>query len=177
MRLSETPVHGAFIVEPEPHGDQRGFFARVWCRREFAERGLDADFVQCNSSFSAARGTLRGLHYQEAPHDEVKLMSCTRGAIFDVMVDLRPESPSYLRWFGLELTAENRRMLYVPRGCAHGYLTVQDDSEVMYPVTAYYHPQAERGVRWNDPLFQIAWPAGGPSTISDKDRAWPDYQA
>jgi dTDP-4-dehydrorhamnose 3,5-epimerase len=141
----------------------------------FAARGLTADFVQCNESFSARKGTLRGLHYQAAPHGEVKLVRCVRGAIFDVLVDLRPDSSTYTRWFGAELTAANRRLLYIPEGCAHGYLTLEDQSEVEYPVSCAYHPDAERGIRWNDPRFAIAWPDVEPLTLSPKDRQWPDY--
>jgi dTDP-4-dehydrorhamnose 3,5-epimerase len=175
MRFTESPVVGAYVVEPEPRGDERGVFSRVWCQREFAERGLNGAFVQCNDSFSASRGTLRGLHYQTPPHQEAKLARCVRGAVFDVLVDLRSDSPTYRQWFGAELTADNRKMLYVPEGCAHGYLTLMDNSEVMYEVTSFYHPEAERGIRWNDPQFAIAWPNGGPRTVSAKDQAWPDY--
>jgi dTDP-4-dehydrorhamnose 3,5-epimerase len=176
MKFVATPVHGAFLVEPSPRGDDRGFFARVWCRDEFAAQGLNAAFVQCNDSLSRRKGTLRGLHYQVAPFGEVKLIRCVQGSVFDVLVDLRQGSPSYLKWFGAALTAANRTMLYVPEGCAHGYLTLEDDSEVMYPVTAPYRPEAERGVRWNDPAFGIQWPDVGPLTMSPKDEAWPDYQ-
>ncbi|HKV98482.1 MAG TPA: dTDP-4-dehydrorhamnose 3,5-epimerase [Vicinamibacterales bacterium] len=176
MRFTETTVQGAFLVDPEPRADERGFFARLWCRDEFASHGLSAEFVQCNDSFSEHRGTLRGLHYQAAPYGEVKLVRCVRGAVFDVLVDLRPDSPTYTRWFGAELTAANRRMLYVPEGCAHGYLTLEDQSEVVYPVTCAYRPDAERGVRWNDPRFGIAWPRVEPMTLSPKDRQWPDYE-
>ena len=176
MRFAETPVRGAYLIDPEPRGDERGFFARLWCRDEFAARGLIADFVQCNDSFSAKRGTLRGLHFQTAPHSEVKLIRCVRGAVWDVVVDLRPKSPSYCQWFGAELTADNRRLLYVPESCAHGYLTLEDGSEVEYPVSRPYQPDAERGIRWNDPRFGISWPLGEPLTLSPKDRQWPDYQ-
>jgi dTDP-4-dehydrorhamnose 3,5-epimerase len=175
MRFAETTVHGAFVIDPEPREDERGFFARLWDRDVFAARGLTADFVQCNESFSARKGTLRGLHYQAAPHGEVKLVRCVRGAIFDVLVDLRPDSSTYTRWFGAELTAANRRLLYIPEGCAHGYLTLEDQSEVEYPVSCAYHPDAERGIRWNDPRFAIAWPDVEPLTLSPKDRQWPDY--
>ncbi len=176
MRFTETTVRGAYLIDPERRGDERGFFTRLWCRDEFAERGLTADFVQCNDSFSARRGTLRGLHYQDAPYGEVKLVRCVRGAVFDVLVDLRRESPTYTRWFGTELTADSRRMLYVPEGCAHGYLTLQDDSEVVYPVSRLYRPEAERGIRWNDPQFSIEWPIKESLTLSPKDQQWPDYQ-
>jgi dTDP-4-dehydrorhamnose 3,5-epimerase len=174
MRFTETRVSGAFIVEPEAKSDERGFFTRLWCRDEFARRGLNGEFVQCNGSFSHRIGTLRGLHYQSAPYEEVKLIQCVRGAIFDVLVDLRPTSKSYLRWFGMELNADNRSLLYVPAGCAHGYMTLQDDTEVVYPVSAPYQASAERGVRWNDPLFAIEWPIA-PTTVSPKDQSWPDY--
>ena len=176
MRFTETRVSGAYLVEPEPRTDERGFFARVWCRDEFAAHGLTAEFVQCNDSFSARRGTLRGLHYQVAPHGEVKLVRCVRGSVFDVVVDLRPGSSTYKRWVGTTLSAENRIMMYVPEGCAHGYLTLEDASEVVYPVTSPYQPGAERGVRWNDPAFGIEWPIAPPLTMSPKDERWPDYQ-
>jgi dTDP-4-dehydrorhamnose 3,5-epimerase len=176
MRFTETRIAGAFLVEPEPRGDDRGFFARVWCRDEFAAQGLNSAFVQCNDAFTARRGTLRGLHYQIAPHAEVKLVRCIRGAVYDVLVDLRPDSPTYTQWFGATLTAESRTMLYVPEGCAHGYLALEDESEVLYPVSAPYHPAAERGVRWNDPRFGIKWPAIGSYTVSPKDERWPDYE-
>jgi dTDP-4-dehydrorhamnose 3,5-epimerase len=175
MRFTETSLTGGYLVEPEPRGDDRGFFARLWCQQEFAERGLSASFVQCNSSFSPLGGTLRGLHYQVPPYEEIKLVRCVRGAVFDVMVDLRRDSPTYLRWFGVELAADKGTMLYVPAQCAHGYLTLQENSEVVYPVSQFYHPEAERGVRWNDPLFRIAWPNGGARNVSAKDQAWPDY--
>ncbi len=174
MRFLETPIAGAWLVEPETRTDERGFFARLWCRDEFAARGLRADFVQCNDSFSVSRGTLRGLHYQAAPHGEIKLVSCIRGRVFDVLVDLRQDSPTFLKWFGADLTAENRRMLYVPEGCAHGYLTLEDASEVVYPVTTPYHPEAERGLRWNDPAIGIKWPIE-PTAMSPKDRQWSDW--
>jgi dTDP-4-dehydrorhamnose 3,5-epimerase len=175
MRFTETSVTGAYLIEPEPHTDARGSFARLWCREEFAMRGLNAAFDQCNDSFSARRGTLRGLHYQAAPYGEVKLVRCVRGAVFDVLVDLRPTSPTFSRWFGAELTAQNGLMLYVPEGCAHGYLTLEDASEVIYPVSRPYHPEAERGIRWNDPHFNVQWPIAESITLSAKDEHWPDY--
>jgi dTDP-4-dehydrorhamnose 3,5-epimerase len=177
MRFTGTPVDGAFLVDLELRGDDRGFFARLWCRDELAAQGLDGHFVQSNDALSAERGTLRGLHYQLEPHAEVKLVRCVRGGIFDVVLDLRPSSPTYRQWFGAELTADNRRMMYVPRGCAHGLVTLADNTEVLYSVTHPYTPAAERGVRWNDPQFGIAWPEVGPLTISEKDRQWPDYAA
>jgi dTDP-4-dehydrorhamnose 3,5-epimerase len=180
MRVSETAIAGVFLVDLEPKGDERGWFARVWCRDELARAGLNADFVQCNGSYSRDAGTLRGLHYQIAPHEEAKLIRCIGGRVYDVVADVRPQSPSYGRWFGVELSAENRRMLYVAPGVAHGYLTLAAHSEVLYPVTASYAPGAERGVRWDDPFFGIVWPepvgvAAADLTISAKDRAWPDF--
>jgi dTDP-4-dehydrorhamnose 3,5-epimerase len=177
MRFTEIPVEGAWIIDPEPRQDERGSFARLWCAREFAEHRLCAAFVQCNSSVSPRRGTLRGLHYQTPPHEEIKLVRCARGAMFDVLVDLRRESATYLKWFGIELSAKNRRMVYVPERCAHGYLTLEDETEVEYPVSQFYFPGAERGIRWNDPTFAITWPDPGPVTVSVKDQAWPDYQS
>ena len=175
MIFTETPIAGAYLLDPEPKGDDRGFFARAWCEREFGARGLTARFVQCNNSFSRDRGTLRGLHYQADPHGEVKLMRCIRGAVYDAIVDMRPGSPSYLRWFGVELSADNRRALYVPAGCAHGYETLAYGSEVLYPVSAFYVPEAERGVRWDDPMFGVTWPLP-PAQLSEKDRRWPDVR-
>jgi dTDP-4-dehydrorhamnose 3,5-epimerase len=174
MRFIETPIAGAWLVEPEPRADDRGHFARLWDRAEFAAAGLRTDFVQCNNSFSVARGTLRGLHYQAAPYGEIKLISCVRGRIFDLIVDVRPDSPTHLKWFGAELTADNRKMMYVPEGCAHGYLTLENASEVIYPVTAPYQPGAERGLRWNDPAIGIEWPIE-PTVVSAKDQQWPPF--
>jgi dTDP-4-dehydrorhamnose 3,5-epimerase len=174
MRFLETRIAGAWLVQPEPRTDERGSFARLWCRDDFAKHGLRADFVQCNASFSVKRGTLRGLHYQAAPHREVKLVSCVRGRVFDAIVDVRPESPTYGAWFGAELSADNRTMMYVPEGCAHGYLTLEDSCEVTYPVTAAYHAGSERGLRWNDPAIRIEWPIE-PLILSPKDRQWSDW--
>jgi dTDP-4-dehydrorhamnose 3,5-epimerase len=172
MIFTETELSGAYLIDPEPIGDDRGFFARMLCAEEFAAHGLDMDIVQANISYSRDAGTLRGLHYQEAPHAEDKMVRCLRGRIFDVMVDLRPESPTYRQWVGVELTAANRRMAYVPKGMAHGFLTLTDDCEVMYPVTAAYAPDAEHGLRYDDPALGIDWP-GPVRVVSDKDRAWP----
>ena len=172
--FTETPLQGAYLVDPELRRDQRGFFARTWCREEFAARGLDATFVQANLSYSARRGTLRGMHYQVAPHAEDKLVRCTRGAMYDVIIDLRPASPSHKGWFGVELSAQRYRMLYVPAGFAHGYLTLEDETEVMYEVTAAYHPESERGLRYDDPAIGIAWPIAV-SVVSDKDRSWSSF--
>lgn len=174
MIFTPAPLPGAHVVEIEKREDSRGFFARTWCEREFEAKGLVTRFVQCNVSRSRAAGTLRGMHYQVAPHSEVKLVRCTRGAIHDVILDLRPDSPTFRRWFGIELSAENHRMLYVPTGFAHGFLSLEDDSEVTYQVSAFYAPQCERGVRFDDPAFGVAWPRPV-RVISDKDRAWRDY--
>jgi dTDP-4-dehydrorhamnose 3,5-epimerase len=175
MTFEETSIHGAWLVELEPRSDERGFFARAWCEDELTARGLTGRFVQCNDSYSRHAGTLRGLHYQAEPHGEVKLIRCIRGAVFDAIVDVRPDSPTYLRWFGVELSAENRRALYIPSGCAHGYQTLVDESEVMYPVSCVYTPSAERGIRWDDPVFAIAWPAADARRLSPKDERWPDF--
>ncbi|PEN09260.1 dTDP-4-dehydrorhamnose 3,5-epimerase [Longimonas halophila] len=172
MRFTETALTGAYLIDPEPHGDDRGFFARMLCVDELAAHGLGMDIVQVNISYSAEAGTLRGLHYQAPPHAEAKMIRCTRGAIFDVMVDLRPDSPTYRQWVGTECSAENRRLAYVPEGCAHGFLTLTSDTEVLYPVTARYTPRAERGLRYDDPALAIDWPAPI-RVVSDKDRAWP----
>ena len=173
MIFEETRIPGAFILEVERMEDERGFFARAWCRKEFQARGLNPDMGQSNISFNKKKGTLRGLHYQVAPLEEAKLVRCTRGAIFDVAVDLRPDSPTYLDWVGAELTADNRRMLYVPEGCAHGYQTLEDDTEVFYQVSQFYSPEAERGARWDDPAIGIEWRDTGTFLISEKDASWP----
>jgi dTDP-4-dehydrorhamnose 3,5-epimerase len=170
-----TQLPGAFVVELEQRMDERGSFARAWCGREFAEHGLDNRVVQCNLSFNERRGTLRGLHFQRVPHAEVKTVRCTRGAVYDVIVDLRPDSPTYTHWIGVELTAENGRMLYVPEGFAHGYQTLADASETFYLVSEFYTPEAEGGVRWDDPAFGIEWPQAADRIMSEKDRGWPDY--
>lgn len=175
MRFTPTPIAGAFVVDLEERRDDRGFFARVWCQREFEAHGMNARFVQCNNSFSHGRGTMRGLHYQAAPYGEAKLVGCVRGHIFDVVVDMRRDSATYLRSYGAELTGQNRSMMYVPEGCAHGYLTLADNSEVVYPVTEFYHPEAEAGLRWDDPVVSISWPET-PRIVSPKDQAWPDYR-
>jgi dTDP-4-dehydrorhamnose 3,5-epimerase len=175
MIFKETKLKGAFIIEMEPIGDNRGFFARAWCQREFEAHGLISSFVQANVTFSPKRGTLRGLHYQIAPHEEVKLVRCTQGAIYDVIIDLRPESPTYEQWLGTELTADNRKMIYIPGGFAHGYQILMNDTEVFYQVGQFYAPEHERGIRWNDPAFEINWPIASPLILSKKDKRWPDY--
>ena len=176
MKFQETKLDGAYIVEMEPIGDQRGFFARAWCSREFEAQGLIAQFVQANLTYSPKRGTVRGLHYQIAPHQEVKLVRCTRGATYDVIVDLRPGSPTYTNWLAVELTADNHKMIYIPAGFAHGYQILIDDTEVFYQVGQFYAPEYERGARWNDPAFGIEWPINSPLILSDKDKNWPDFQ-
>lgn len=175
MIFKETRLKGAFTVEMEPIRDNRGFFARAWCQNEFAARGLITCFVQNNLTFSPGRGTLRGLHYQIAPHEEVKLVRCTQGAIYDVIIDLRPDSPTYREWIGTELTAANRNMIYIPGGFAHGYQILMDDTEVFYQVGQFYAPEYESGIRWNDPAFAIDWPINSPLILSEKDKRWPDY--
>ena len=172
MRFVETRSPAPGWSNPSRAATSAGSLRRVWCRDEFAARGLRADFVQCNSSFNHKRGTLRGLHYQAAPHGEIKLVTCIRAVCSTCSSICAPESPTYRRWFGAELTAENRRLLYVPEGCAHGYLTLEDTSEVLYPVTEAYRPESERGLRWNDPAIGIEWPMP-PAVISAKDREWP----
>jgi dTDP-4-dehydrorhamnose 3,5-epimerase len=172
MIFTETSLKDAFIVEPEPREDARGFFARTFCAREFAERGLVTQFVQCSVSSSRNRGTLRGLHYQQPPACEVKLVRCTAGALYDVIVDLRPGSPTYLRHVGVELTARNRKALYVPEMFAHGFQTLQEDTEVFYQISQYYEPERAAGVRFDDPKFAIQWPLPV-TTLSEKDMNWP----
>ena len=174
MIFTETPIAGAYLIDLEKRGDDRGFFARVFCRNEFGEQNLDTEFVQINNSLSAERGTLRGLHYQLAPAEEVKIVRCVSGALWDVILDIRPQSPTFGRWFGAELSATNRRMMYAPRGMAHGFVTLADDTEAFYLVSAFYAPERERGIRWNDPRFAIEWPVT-PAVISDKDRDRPDF--
>jgi dTDP-4-dehydrorhamnose 3,5-epimerase len=175
MIFTETRLKGAFIVEMEPMRDNRGFFARAWCQREFEAHGLISCFVQNNITFSPKRGTLRGLHYQIAPHKEIKLVRCTRGAIYDVIIDLRPESSTYRQWLGTELTADNRRMIYIPGGFAHGYQILMDETEVFYQVGAFYAPRYEQGIRWDDRAFGVEWPVTPPVILSEKDRRWPDF--
>jgi dTDP-4-dehydrorhamnose 3,5-epimerase len=174
LKFSKTELSGVYIIELEPREDQRGYFARVFCEREFAEHGLVKRYVQCNMSGNPKRGTLRGMHYQLPPHEEVKLIRCIRGAIWDCIVDLRPDSPTFKRWQGFELSADNHKMLYVPTGFAHSYLTLTDDSEVFYMVSEFYAPGSERGIRYNDPAFNIEWPISI-EVVSDKDAHHPDW--
>jgi len=174
MVCRETKLPGVFEIELEPHQDNRGFFARAWCQKEFENYGLNPRFVQCNVSFNIAKGTLRGMHYQAQPWAESKVVRCTKGAIYDAVIDLRPNSPTYKEWFGLFLTDANRHMLYVPEGCGHGFLTLEDETEVFYQMSEFYNPEAARGVRWDDPAFQIAWPEKV-VVISERDRTYPDF--
>jgi dTDP-4-dehydrorhamnose 3,5-epimerase len=176
MRFIETKLAGAYVIEIEPIADERGFFARTWCRREFEAAGLPGNVVQANLSFNRMRGTLRGMHWQLAPHAEAKLVRCIRGSIYDVIVDLRETSPTYLQWLAVELSAEHRRMLLVPPHCAHGFQTLEDETEVFYHVTEFYTPEAECGARYNDPAFGIDWPLPV-SVISKKDASWPGVAA
>jgi dTDP-4-dehydrorhamnose 3,5-epimerase len=171
VRFVPAPLEGAFVVEPELLEDERGFFARSFCRDEFVAHGLDPSVAQCNVSFNRQRGTLRGLHYQATPHEEAKLVRCTRGAIWDVIVDLRESSATRYRWFAAELTADNRRALYAPAGFAHGFQTLADGSEVFYQMSASYHPESARGVRWDDPAIGITWPIRDP-VLSTRDRSY-----
>lgn len=175
MRFRPTDVFGAILIDPDLHRDDRGRFMRVWCAREFAEFRIDFTPVQANMGFSARKGTLRGMHFQEAPALEAKLVRCTRGAIFDVVLDLRTVSPSYGKWYGTELSAINGRMLYVPEHCAHGYQTLEEDTEMYYMTSGFYAPTAVRGVRFNDPAFGIQWPLAA-SVVSEQDRNWPLFE-
>jgi dTDP-4-dehydrorhamnose 3,5-epimerase len=174
MIFKETILAGAFIIEPERHDDHRGFFARIWCKNELQQHGLKDNLAQANVGFSYRKGTLRGLHYQKVPHAEVKIVRCTRGAIFDVIVDLRPESLSYRQWFGAYLDEENRKMIYVPEGFAQGYITMADNTEMYYLTSEFYHPDSASGIRYDDPQFGIVWPTEV-IVISDQDRHWPDF--
>jgi len=174
MIFTETKLRGAFLIDIERHEDERGFFARSWCRREFEAHGLDPEIAQCNVSFNVRKGTLRGMHYQTEPFEEAKLVRCTRGALCDVIVDLRPDSATFKQHVSDVLTAENRRMLFVPGGFAHGFLTLEDATEVLYQMSAFHAPERARGFRWNDPAFGIPWPAEV-EVISERDRRYPDF--
>lgn len=174
MIFDPAKLAGAFVVEPERLEDGRGFFARTWCRREFEMHGLATRWVQCNISFNQSKGTLRGMHYQAAPHGEAKLVRCTMGSIYDVIIDLRPESPTFMDHYAVVLSAQNRKALYVPEGIAHGFQTLEDNTEVFYQMSEFYVPESARGIRWDDPAFAIQWPPDA-RTISEKDRAYPDF--
>jgi dTDP-4-dehydrorhamnose 3,5-epimerase len=173
VKFHSTPLPGAYTVELEKRGDDRGFFARFFCEKEFGAAGLETRFAQINNSLTGVKGTLRGLHYQLPPAAEVKVVRAVRGALWDVIVDLRPDSPTYRGWFGAELNEDNRLMIYAPRGFAHGFVTLSDNVEALYLVSAPYAPAAERGLRWNDPAIGVDWPAS-PREMSEKDRSWPD---
>ena len=174
MIFTETELKGAFVLEIKKMEDERGFFGRSWCARELEQHGLNANAAQANVSYNKLKGTLRGMHFQRAPHQETKLVRCTKGAICDVIIDLRPASPTYKKWIGVELTADNYKMLYVPEDFAHGFITLTDDTEVTYQVTQFYTPGAEGGIRWDDPAFNIQWPIA-PSVVSGKDAVWDDF--
>ncbi len=174
MIFNETKIPGAYEILPEIMKDERGFFARSWCSKEFASHGLNPHLAQCNISASTRKGTLRGMHYQAPPHAEAKLVRCTRGSIYDVVLDLRPESPTFRQWAAVVLTADQHNMLYIPEACAHGFLTLQDDIEVFYQMSNFFTPEAGRGVRWNDPAFGIEWPETV-EVISERDRTYPDF--
>ena len=175
MTFRELEIAGAYLLEPERHEDARGFFARTFCQREFEERGLESAVVQCNVSFNHRRGTVRGMHYQASPAQEVKLVRCTQGAIWDVILDLRPDSADFKRHVAVELSAESRASLYIPAGVAHGFQTLADSTEVFYQMSEFYAPGVARGVRWNDPAFQVSWPQEI-SVISERDLAFPDFE-
>ncbi len=174
MIFRDTKLRGAFEIHLEPKPDERGFFARTWCQREFEENGLNPGLVQCSVSFNVRKGTLRGMHYQAHPCAEAKLVRCSRGAIYDVVIDIRPGSKTFREWTAVVLTAEKRNMVYAPEGCAHGFLTLADESEVFYQMSEFYNPDSARGVRWNDSAFQITWPAEV-EVISERDRTYPDF--
>jgi dTDP-4-dehydrorhamnose 3,5-epimerase len=177
MVFKETRLKGAFIIGLEKIADERGFFSRAWCRKEFETHGLNPNIAQCNLSFNAIKGTLRGIHYQIAPYEEAKIIRCINGKVYDVIVDLRPKSPTYLQWISFELSAENRTMLYVPENFAHGYLTLADNSEVFYQVSQFYSPGSEGGIRWDDPSVNIKWPKIPNLIISEKDKKWPNFKS
>ena len=174
MIFEKIPLNDAYLITPQPLEDERGFFARSWCQREFTEHGLNPSLAQCSISFNHVRGTLRGMHFQVEPYAEAKVVRCTMGAVYDVIVDLRPNSVSFRKSFGTELSAENRKMLYIPEGFAHGFITLSDNSEIFYQMSEFYHPDSARGYRWNDPVFAISWPIPV-QVISDRDANYPDF--
>lgn len=174
MKFKELPLKGAFVIEPEMLKDERGFFARTFCTEEFAAHGISPDVIQCNVSFNKLKGTLRGMHYQLEPHGEAKLVRCTKGAIYDVIIDLRPDSETYMSWISEELNENNYKMLFIPRGFAHGFQSLHDDTEVFYQMSNIFVPQAARGIKWNDPAFNIKWPLA-PTVISQKDKSYPEF--
>ena len=175
MKYVSTILPDVWIVDLERHVDERGYFARSWCEKEFGDQGLNPRLVQCSISFNLRRGTLRGMHYQAAPHAEVKLVRCTRGAVYDVVLDLRPNSPTFTRWMAVELSADNGRAVYIPEDCAHGFQTLTDEAEVFYQMSEVYHPESACGVRWDDPAFAIQWP-GDDKIVSSRDTAFPSFK-
>lgn len=175
MIFTPTPIIDAYLIDIEKHGDDRGFFGRAFCENEFREQGIAFTVAQSNIGYSRTKGTLRGMHYQVAPYEEAKLVRCIRGAVFDVIIDLRKESSSYGQWYGTELTAGSHRLFHIPKGTAHGYLSLEDDSEIMYLVSEFYTPGAENGIRWDDPAFNIQWPITDNLILSEKDQVWENY--
>ncbi len=175
MKFQDTKLRGVVEIQIEPRFDERGFFGRTWCQKEFEEKGLNSKLVQCSVSFNTRKGTLRGMHLQVAPHAEAKLVRCTRGSIYDVVIDLRPESHTYKEWIGVVLSPDKLNMVYVPEGCAHGFLTLTDETEVFYQMSEFYNLESAWGVRWNDPVFEIFWP-DTVAVISERDRTYPDFE-
>ncbi len=175
MKFLETNLKGAYVIEIEPISDHRGFFARSWCEQEFRDRGLNSNLVQCNISFNLKKGTLRGMHYQAKPYEEAKLVRCTQGAIYDVIIDIRPDSPTFKKWFAVELSAANHHMLYIPESFAHGFQTLEDNTEVFYQMSEFYHPSAARGIRWDEPEFHLEWRLED-KIISERDLSYPFWQ-
>lgn len=175
MKFTETKLKGAYIIEPEFITDKRGFFTRTWCKEQFATQGLFSNIVQCNLSYNEKKGTIRGMHYQRDPHAECKVVQCNQGAIYDVIIDLREKSPTYLQYLGTELSDVNKKALYIPKGFAHGFQTITDDTEVYYQMSAYYHPESAAAIRYDDPLFQIKWPITEDIILSEKDQSYEDY--
>ncbi len=175
MTFHEAKLPGVREIRIEPRPDERGFFARCWCREEFESNGLTARIAQCSISLNVRKGTLRGMHHQVPPHEETKIVRCTRGSMYDVVVDLRPDSPMFKHWIAVVLSAEERNMLYVPEGCAHGFLTLEDNTEVFYQISEFHSPESARGVRWDDPAFGIVWPSQ-PEVISERDRTYPNFE-
>jgi dTDP-4-dehydrorhamnose 3,5-epimerase len=174
LKFTETRIGGVFLVDLEPVADDRGFFARTYCEEEFRRNGLEPRIAQSSMAFNARRGTLRGMHFQREPHSEVKLVRCTSGGVYDVVIDLRADSPTFRQWFGTELTARNRRMIYIPHGIAHGYQSLEDETEISYQMSAPYRPEAAAGVRWDDPAFAVRWPLEV-TAITERDRSYPDF--